>query len=107
MSDNYLKLFIKSVDVLLAERQLSKTDLAKMLGVSRQTVGQYLSGEHSPSLDKIVKIAEALGVPPFVLLMSPLEKAKWDLFCAPSATPSEIAASYAALKTPEPKKKKR
>ena len=107
MSAKYLELFRKNVSMVLVSKDLSQSDLAKRLQVTPQQISKLMKGTSSPSFEKICEVADALGVPPFVLLMSPLEKAKWDLFCAPSAMPSEIAASYAALNTPEPKKKKR
>lgn len=43
-------------------RNLTQEDLAGMIGVSRQSVAKWESGETSPDLEKSRLIAEALGV---------------------------------------------
>lgn len=80
MSAKILKSFAKAVDVFLAEKGILRTDLAKRLGVSDQQVSKYLGGHHAPGLDKVEKIAEALGVSPFLLIMSKEERAAWDFY---------------------------
>ena len=44
-----------------AELSLSQADLAKAVGVSRQTVNMVESGEYNPTLGLCLKICRALG----------------------------------------------
>lgn len=76
---NSVKLLSKSVDILLAERGITRSELARRLGVSRQTVGQYLNGKHAPGIDKIEAIANVLKVPVFYLLMPPEDREFWNV----------------------------
>lgn len=78
MSAKLLEVFVKSVKGLLYSQKLSQTEFAQKLGVSRQTVSQFITGEHAPRLDKVEDIAKALDVPAFYLLMSEDERAIWD-----------------------------
>lgn len=48
--------------VLLADRGMSKTELAERSGVTRQAVNNYMNRGTSPSLSRAVAIARALGV---------------------------------------------
>ncbi len=49
--------------VLRAEREWSQADLAKRLGVSRQTVNAIETGRYDPSLPLAFKIAQLFGKP--------------------------------------------
>jgi transcriptional regulator with XRE-family HTH domain len=49
------------IDKILKEKHLSKTDLAKRMKLSRESLYRILSG--NPTLDNINKLADALGVP--------------------------------------------
>ena len=51
------------IDVLRAERKLSRQQLADLVGVNYQTIGFIERGDYSPSLELAFKIAAALGVP--------------------------------------------
>ena len=46
-----------------AERNLSQTDLARAVGVSRQTISSIETGQYGPSALLALRLAEALGVP--------------------------------------------
>lgn len=48
------------IDTLLKEKKLSKTDVAKKMGLSRESLYRILSG--NPTLDNINKLADAIGV---------------------------------------------
>lgn len=48
--------------VTIAKYGVRNTDLAKALGVTRQMITYYCNGRNEPSLEKIVKIADYLGV---------------------------------------------
>ncbi|WP_329564646.1 helix-turn-helix transcriptional regulator [Kitasatospora sp. NBC_01266] len=52
------------------DRHLSQEKLAEMTGVDRQTIGFYELGRTSPTLDQLVAISRALGVPLVNLLWS-------------------------------------
>lgn len=72
------------LNVLRAERGISRKDLADAMGVNFQTVGYIERGDYSPSLDLALKIAAHFGLPvemvfslkPFETLTSQLMKAK-------------------------------
>ena len=72
------------LNVLRAERGISRKDLADAVGVNFQTVGYIERGDYSPSLDLALKIAAHFGLPvemvfslkPFETLTSQLMKAK-------------------------------
>lgn len=52
----------------MAEAHLTNTELANKMGVSRQYVGEYLSGRRSPGLDVLERFAAALEVDPWNLI---------------------------------------
>ena len=43
-------------------KNLSQTDLAKNIGVSRQTVNMIENGAYNPTIELCIKICKALGV---------------------------------------------
>ena len=43
------------------DKSLSQSDLAKLVGVSRQTVNMVESGEYNPTLALCIKICNVLG----------------------------------------------
>jgi DNA-binding XRE family transcriptional regulator len=45
-----------------AERDLSQTDLARAVGVSRQTISSIETGQYGPSALLALRLAAALGV---------------------------------------------
>lgn len=44
-----------------AAMDLSQGDLAKMVGVTRQTIGMIESGDYNPTLNLCISICKALG----------------------------------------------
>ena len=48
--------------VARAERSLSQGELAKLVGVSRQTISQIERGDYSPSVTLALKLAKICGV---------------------------------------------
>ncbi len=52
----------KKIAELRKEKNWSQTDLAKAVDVSRDIIGKYERGEHSPSIEITTKLAEALEV---------------------------------------------
>lgn len=51
------------VRVLRAERDMSRAQLAELIGVNPQTVGALERGDHSPSLDLAFRICEIFSLP--------------------------------------------
>lgn len=51
------------INVLRADRKVSRRQLADDLGVHYQTIGYLERGEYSPSLVLSLKIADYFGVP--------------------------------------------
>ena len=51
------------IAVLMAERHLSRQDMAAALGVNYQTIGYLERGEFNPSLVLALRIAEYFGLP--------------------------------------------
>ena len=49
------------IDRILKIKRLSKTDVAKEMGLSRESLYRILSG--NPTLDNITKLSNALNVP--------------------------------------------
>ena len=48
--------------VLRTEKGLSQEELAEQMGVSRQSVSKWETGQSVPDLDKIIKLADLFGV---------------------------------------------
>jgi putative transcriptional regulator len=51
----------KRMKIARIERDLKQEDLAKAVGVTRQTIGLIESGEYNPTLNLCVAICKALG----------------------------------------------
>mgnify|MGYP004479425395 CR=1 FL=1 len=52
----------------IRESGLTQTALAKRLGVSQPTIGQYLSGRSMPALDTFANLCAVLDVDPAYIL---------------------------------------
>lgn len=52
----------------IRESGLTQTALAKRLGVSQQTIGQYLSGRAMPALDTFANLCAVLDLDPAEIL---------------------------------------
>jgi transcriptional regulator with XRE-family HTH domain len=63
---------------------LNQGDIASKMGVSRSAVSELLTGNHSPGLDRVDKLAAALEVRPFIMIMSDTERTALE------AGPSDI-----------------
>jgi putative transcriptional regulator len=62
------------LNVLRAERGISRKDLADAVGVNFQTIGYIERGDYSPSLELALKIAGFFNVPvEMVFSLSPIE----------------------------------
>lgn len=65
-------------------RELTDTDLAVQVGISRSAVAGYMTAKTAMDIDKMHRFAraldvEALDVEPVVFLMSPDEALRWTL----------------------------
>ena len=72
------KMFSKRINILLAERGMSQAQLSRELDSSRTTVCRYVSGEHIPSSDMLIKISNIFGVSPQWLIGQTEEKESSD-----------------------------
>lgn len=63
----------KRLQVLMAEADMSTSQLAEKAGVNVETIRKYLRGEMVPMLDTAYKLAEALGCTPNDLCAFPKE----------------------------------
>ena len=77
------------IDILLKEKKLSKTDIAKRMGLSRESLYRILSG--NPTLDNISKLADAIGCPVAELFEQP-RKDNLTLACPHCGKPITIKA---------------
>lgn len=66
--EKVLKDFPSRLRALRHRLQLSQTDVAKKIGVSKNAVYQYESGESFPTLLNVLKLCETLGTEPSYLL---------------------------------------
>lgn len=59
----------KNVKYHRYRKKITQEKLAELLNVSPNYVGRLERGQHSPSLDKIERIAKALEIKPFELFL--------------------------------------
>ncbi len=59
-------------------RNLSQEELAEQIGVSRQAVGKWESGQSQPDLDKVIALSEFFGVSCDYLLKGDVPEASTD-----------------------------
>ena len=59
---NRLPVFKKRFEELFEESEVSQTEFANKLGLSRQTVGFYLNGDRIPDAEGILSLAKSCGV---------------------------------------------
>ena len=55
---------------LIKENHITQAALAEAVGTSRQQIGAFVNGRHSPNTITLVKIADVLGVTQYDLLGS-------------------------------------
>jgi len=90
------------IRALIAEKRFKQAEVARSAGMSPQQLNDTLSGVDS-KLSTIEKIAKALGVPAFYLLMSAQERAQWDEIGKPKQIDlSAIERRLAALEAAKP-----
>lgn len=66
---NLRTLLGKNVKYYRFRKKLTQEQLAEILNGSSNYIGRLERGQHSPSLDKIEKIAEALDIEPYELFI--------------------------------------
>lgn len=66
----YSTIFFTNILRILDERNMTKSELSKMSGVSMSFLSDVTTGKGNPSLEVMEKIAVALGVPLSLLLES-------------------------------------
>ena len=74
---------------------MTQAELAKRLGVAQQTVAAWESGRAMPAADKLVALADVLGVTTDALLGRPVPKvssANLDLELLKNTDPAEYEA---------------
>ena len=54
--------FIKKLSILLEEKNITQRELAEKINVTEVTISRYLSGERSPRIEIVSKIAEFFNV---------------------------------------------
>lgn len=57
------RLIYNRLSTLRAERDLSRTQLADLVGVNPQTIGALERGDHYPSLDLAMRLCEVFRLP--------------------------------------------
>jgi len=57
-----MDIFIKRLQELLDEKDMTQRELAERIGVTEVTISRYINGERKPRIDIIGKIAEVFGV---------------------------------------------
>ena len=65
--------FQRKLQEALEASQLSQGQLASRLGVSRQMISQYATGQTVPGLDVVERFSEALGLPDAATLIDESE----------------------------------
>lgn len=68
MATRLADIFRNRVRDLLDQRNLTQSDLAKLMGVHKQYVSHLMTGVRNPGFDSLEKAAEALGVDPAELI---------------------------------------
>lgn len=57
-----METFKDRLEIILKQKQINKSDLGKLIGVSRQSVNKYWSEDKKPNDDKIKHLADFLGI---------------------------------------------
>ncbi len=94
MASKYLDQFRKSVAAEMERQGVYQAKLSERLGMPSGNLSRYLGGKKEPTVAVCERIAEALGLPLFVLMMDDKERARWE-----SQAPSSIDARLTRIET--------
>ena len=75
---NSQEILAKNLAELLESNRLSQKDFAKAADLDQTGIGKYLKGKLAVGTRVLEKMAAALGVPAFYLIMPPEERKAWD-----------------------------
>lgn len=67
--DKKLNLFTKVLGKICKERGLSQAEMCRRTGMESSQMNLYFTGKASPSIDTLIKLADAIGAEPHELLM--------------------------------------
>lgn len=70
--------FAQRISTLIKENNITQEQLAKEIGVSRQTINMYSNGRQLPTTDILKKIADYFDITPD-LLTEPMEKEEYSM----------------------------
>jgi len=56
--------FANNLKTIMDDQNLSQTELSNLTGIARSCLSQYLSGKNIPYKDRLIELANALGVSP-------------------------------------------
>ena len=68
IAERYEAALAKQINIELAERDMTQKDLAEAVGIGRPAMNHYLKGHKSMPMPTFLKVAEALGLTPPVLM---------------------------------------
>lgn len=68
----------RNLEYWLYEKKMSQAELAKRIGVSAQTISNYVSGRNLPRMSRLDDICKTLGVTRSDLLGSPVSPLSYD-----------------------------
>lgn len=68
---NKKSFFSEQLKKIMSEQDITQKDLAKKLGVVQQMISFWTTGNHSPNLNSIEKVAKALNVPASYFIETP------------------------------------
>ena len=57
-----MEVFVTRLQEILEDKDITQRELAKLIGVTEVTISRYVSGERSPRVEIVSKIADILNV---------------------------------------------
>lgn len=106
LAPNLLNVLVKNIDIVLHKKGSNRSELARKLFVTPQSVSKTLSGISAPGLDKVEQIADALNVPAHKLLdpaYGSIEAPGEGLEAAVERALARVLKSQAAAPPPSPR----
>jgi transcriptional regulator with XRE-family HTH domain len=82
---------------VMSEKGISVPDLARLTGISRQTIYDWQKKNTNPGADKIMIICESLGITPAELLLGSGSPDSENAFAASGANENTIIEAYREL----------